>query len=428
VDLYTQLYTMFKNQPAEPAPMEESKSIEVLPNKQAVLYKLKQSKNWYVRIKYNDQKGYWRGSTGKSDVKAAMIAAIQLETNINNDNEDVKKIFRVKRITVKEVAQKFIKDSTNLKRNDISIINKYITPIIGDIAFGKLKIKDLKEYIKKAEIKTESTYMNHTSVINKLLRYGFEEEHIDSIENLKLKKSDYSDNFTKEVKDDISPEEWNIIINNMNKWANEARTARARKGKAKLSSICHIILFSGIRPGNELFEIKLKHITPEKHKNHKVFSVKIESGKVSKKHQRKIPLDKRASGVISQALSLYRKEYLPFLEINNETGQFDAREIINTSPEQKLFYIEDFRPDYSKYFGDYITELKEKGLIKEERNISLYSLRHTYITNELSRKRDIYSLAAYTGTSVKMIEDHYSKYESMIEAEEIYEAEYNSHY
>lgn len=40
--------------------------------------------------------------------------------------------------------------------------------------------------------------------------------------------------------------------------------------------------------------------------------------------------------------------------------------------------------------------------------LSLYSFRHTYATNQLLRKVDIYLLARNMGTSVRMIEKHYS--------------------
>ena len=41
---------------------------------------------------------------------------------------------------------------------------------------------------------------------------------------------------------------------------------------------------------------------------------------------------------------------------------------------------------------------------------SLYSLRHYYIQMALAREVPIYELAAYTGTSVQMIERFYGKF------------------
>ena len=50
-------------------------------------------------------------------------------------------------------------------------------------------------------------------------------------------------------------------------------------------------------------------------------------------------------------------------------------------------------------------------------NRTLYSLRHTYATQALSKGVDIHTLAKQMGTSVGMIERHYSKLTPMLKAE-----------
>jgi integrase len=56
--------------------------------------------------------------------------------------------------------------------------------------------------------------------------------------------------------------------------------------------------------------------------------------------------------------------------------------------------------------------MKASGLIKDTatgQNRTLYSLRHTYATLELIENRsDLHTLAKQMGTSVGMIEKHYS--------------------
>ncbi len=48
---------------------------------------------------------------------------------------------------------------------------------------------------------------------------------------------------------------------------------------------------------------------------------------------------------------------------------------------------------------------------------TLYSLRHTYATQALAKGIDIHTLAKQMGTSVGMIERHYSKLTPMLKAE-----------
>jgi integrase len=52
-------------------------------------------------------------------------------------------------------------------------------------------------------------------------------------------------------------------------------------------------------------------------------------------------------------------------------------------------------------------------------NRTLYSLRHTYATFALARGLDIHTLARQMGTSVGMIERHYSKLTPMMSAEKL---------
>ncbi len=57
--------------------------------------------------------------------------------------------------------------------------------------------------------------------------------------------------------------------------------------------------------------------------------------------------------------------------------------------------------------------MKAIGLIRDtatRQNRTLYSLRHTYATLEITKNRvDLPTLAKQIGTSVRMIEKHYNK-------------------
>jgi integrase len=50
---------------------------------------------------------------------------------------------------------------------------------------------------------------------------------------------------------------------------------------------------------------------------------------------------------------------------------------------------------------------------------TLYSLRHTYATMELLSGTDIHTLARQMGTSVTMLEKHYSKLTATMAAEQL---------
>ena len=65
--------------------------------------------------------------------------------------------------------------------------------------------------------------------------------------------------------------------------------------------------------------------------------------------------------------------------------------------------------------------LVETDLLKgqADKGRTLYSLRHTYATNELLSGTDIHTLAKQMGTSVLMLERHYSKLTATMAAEKL---------
>jgi integrase len=88
----------------------------------------------------------------------------------------------------------------------------------------------------------------------------------------------------------------------------------------------------------------------------------------------------------------------------------DFEEVIAAKLPHKLFRFEDGTQPY-QFSHVFIRLMKETGLLKSTMgtNRTLYSLRHTYATFELLAGTDIHTLAKQMGTSVLMLEKHYSK-------------------
>jgi integrase len=65
--------------------------------------------------------------------------------------------------------------------------------------------------------------------------------------------------------------------------------------------------------------------------------------------------------------------------------------------------------------------MESSNLLKNEagETRTLYSLRHTYATFALSEGLDIHTLARQMGTSITMLEKHYSKITPMLSAEKL---------
>jgi len=97
-------------------------------------------------------------------------------------------------------------------------------------------------------------------------------------------------------------------------------------------------------------------------------------------------------------------------------------DVLNRKEDKKIFVLPDGRAvkSFHTTFG---WLMKASGLIKDVasgENRTLYSLRHTYATLALiSGDMDIHTLAKQMGTSVGMIEKHYSKMTATLAADRL---------
>jgi len=75
-----------------------------------------------------------------------------------------------------------------------------------------------------------------------------------------------------------------------------------------------------------------------------------------------------------------------------------------------------------RFFNDTFSNLLKFTKLTEDtagQSRTLYSLRHTYATQALLRATDIHTLAKQMGTSVLMLELHYSKLTATMAAESL---------
>jgi integrase len=95
-------------------------------------------------------------------------------------------------------------------------------------------------------------------------------------------------------------------------------------------------------------------------------------------------------------------------------------DVITLRLERKVFCFADGTQPY-EFTHVFRRLLAELGMSKNEAGLarSLYSLRHTYATRELLGGMDIHTLAKQMGTSVVMLERHYSKLVATMAAERL---------
>jgi integrase len=95
-------------------------------------------------------------------------------------------------------------------------------------------------------------------------------------------------------------------------------------------------------------------------------------------------------------------------------------QVLNAKTARRIFrFSSDVQPhDFGPVFR---RVLNSAGLLKDSADQvrTLYSLRHTYATQELTAGTDIHTLARQMGTSVVMLERHYSKLTASMAADRL---------
>ena len=118
-----------------------------------------------------------------------------------------------------------------------------------------------------------------------------------------------------------------------------------------------------------------------------------------------------------------RNELIPSLErlVTWQASGENLDDVITRRLDRKIFTFPAGDQPYSLN-GVFERLMKESGLLEDHtgRKRTLYSLRHTYATLALmSGDMDIHTLAKQMGTSVGMIERHYSKMTATLAADRL---------
>ena len=148
------------------------------------------------------------------------------------------------------------------------------------------------------------------------------------------------------------------------------------------------LLFNGTKTDSENKKSRVIHLTPDALmcivSVHEYFNSDLYSHLYSTTQQGSLTLDSASSN----------DDFIDVFFANKDDSQFIFR--LPSSPSKTL--------DWTKYFKQL---MKKLGL-----DYTLYSCRHTFITERLKAGKSIEDVALYCGTSIAMIEKYYSDVES----------------
>lgn len=401
----------------------------IVTENELIVYRRERSSIWQCRYKVG---GVWqRASTKERNLKEAKEVAkvIKIRAEIRkHDNLPVitRKFRDVAKLAVQRMEQKIANGDGKVSFKDyIRIINEYLIPILGNrlitnIDNAALDHLDAERIRMMGKSPSNSTLLSQNAALNLVFDEAVLRNFLTDLNRPKLeakgKKSTRHPAFTLT--------EIQAVINNFEAWIERARNAHSKEMRQIMRDYSEMLIDTGARPGKELMNLKWKQIK---------FSMNPQLTNTGEKYV--------SDDGTEEEIVLANLNRIVEMTVTGKTG---TRQIIGREPTVKVLerisrriygvrnnitdplkgvatpnnddYVlrtKDKKQDVSASFQHMLERyLEEHNLLydpKTEQNRVFYSFRHTYATLALTHdKVPIHTLSKQMGTSVLMIERHYS--------------------
>ena len=379
---------------------------------EVVLYRRSNSPVWQTRYKLQD--GSWcRASTRKMSVEHAVHAACTMydEARFRQSlglAQTAQNFAGLAHATLNELRSEMDAGrGKSVYASYITCIEKYFIPYFGDKRLEQLKHDDITafEIWRNRQMTKQpkaSTLMNFASAWNRLQQTAIAKGWLSeraAIPKLTTRgmKSTSRPAFSK---DEVAK-----LLAYMQTWAEQGRLTVEREMRPLLRDYTEMLLLTGMRHGTEAMGICWKHV--EWHTDKGVRYIRIwVSGKTG---GRWLIAKHRAVDVLNR-----------LRDRQKDVKHLGLDELLATPVQSKLFVFSNGYQAPSMN-GTFRRLMRDSGMALDTngQNRTLYSLRHTYATQELFGGTDIHTLAKQMGTSVLMLERHYSKLTATMAADKL---------
>jgi integrase len=370
-----------------------------------------------------------RASTKQTDLAKAKAVAHKLliaaEVRKEQNLPVVTRRFRdVANLAIERMDQELKSGKGKVSFKDyIRVITEYLIPILGRRVITSIDVSvldelDVQRIVMMGKEPSKSTLLTHNSALNRVfdeavMRGFLTESNRPTLES-KGKDSERRAAFTlQEVK---------AMISLFPAWIERARNDLSKESRTIMRDYALMLLDTGARPGRELLELQWRKVI-----ENKVAPVVTETGELDYEHHEKetsVDLQRsvmmtvtgktgardivgmaRAVSVLREIASRnYPKVEQPILA--------PLKNLTKPSNKEYVFRRKDGTDPSSSFQKMFENFLREHNLLEDPRtgqNRVFYSLRHTYATLALTHDEvPIHTLAKQMGTSVLMIEKHYS--------------------
>lgn len=393
-----------------PATQASSKTVALLGG-ELTLFKRPHSSNWQCRFKLPN--GQWHSASTNTEVLTlaetqALAIYETIKVKIDAGLSPITKTF-------KQVAQDEIDRMAQAMNNQVGkrtyrdytfAINKYLIPFFGKYEVGAITTELIADFeswriSEMGKIPMASTKRNHASAFIRVMNLARDRGYIGFNQSVPLldakgKKSQPRPAFT--------AQEITELLSYTETWQKSSYTDRTALMRTLCSFYIEFLVNTGVRHGTEALPLRWKHLQWHFAGNKRYLRIWV-SGKTGPRYL----IARNAVVKVLERVMKWQK--LPYSGLNAVIeAKLDAL-IFRLPTGEQISNMENiFRNLMIR------SNMRKDG---SGQSRTLYSLRHTYATLALAKGVDIHTLARQMGTSVGMIERHYSKLTPMMNAEKL---------
>jgi integrase len=375
------------------------------------LYKRPHSHQWQCRFKLVS--GAWHSaSTGSDQLAEATTQAIAIYETVRvklaSDLAIKSRTFRQLAEQELAAAARVVQANSN-KRTHVDYIHiytKYLIPFFGAYQVNDITQELVDDYVawrisRMGKDPKTYTQRRHAGLYKRVIERARAQGLIPQHRNIPLLEITGG---AAQARPAFNQQEIKYLLEYMQDWERFGRNQRSNHMRRLCRVYVEFLLGTGIRQGTESMPIRWKSLQWHWIGEKRYLRIWV-SGKTGPRYL-------IARHFVIEALErLIQWQALPYANL-------DA--VIEAKLDCKVFV---FPAGDAPHSLDSVFErlMVESGLFKDAagKNRTLYSLRHTYATFRLEEGVDIHTLAKQMGTSVGMIERHYSKLTPMLSAERL---------
>jgi integrase len=376
------------------------------------LVRRENSKKWQVHYKIDGIKTWFRKSVQTTDIDKAVQLAERLWMKATFEHEEGRPVISKKFKPVAEVVllrlEEELKAGTAkpIAKDYVSAINLYLIPYYGNFNVDNIKPATVSQFHvwRKEKVGRElsgSAQNNHNAAFNLVMDEAVQRGYLSDYHRPSTKNTGAESDRRAE----FSHEELETLLKYSTKFIAEARTDRTKMIRQVLAqAYVPFLAATGIRAGTESENLEWRHIDVEVVNGQPVLHIRLQQGKLG-------PRNFVAHNSCWRILEVMR-------QISPDLKDIPLDEVLKKRVAEKVFRLSDgSSPDnWNKPFRQM---LEDSNLLKSpvsDKERSLYSLRHYYATQRLLEGIPIHDLAQQMGTSVLMIQKHYSHLTPLMKA------------